>query len=208
MKPIIQTKNLSFGGFISYSDIHIPCDKVTFITGESGSGKSTLLKLFNQTAIKTSGEIFYNEKNIEDIPPLELRKNLLLLGQSTYLFEASIRDNFATYYKYLDLEVPCDEEIKKYLSIACCDFDLNLNTTLMSGGERHRVYIAIYLSLSPSVLMLDEPTAALDSENTFQVIQNIISFCKSNSITLIIVSHDAPLVAKFGENIITLERKH
>lgn len=208
MKPIIQTKHLSFGGFITYTDINIPSEQVTFITGESGSGKSTLLKLFNQTASKSSGDIFYNEKNIEDIHPLELRKKLLLLGQSTYLFDGSIRDNFVTYYKYLDLEIPSDEEIKKYMSIACCDFDLNLNTTLMSGGERHRVYIAIYLSLSPTVLMLDEPTAALDSENTFLVIQNIISFCKSKSITLIIVSHDAPLVTKFGENIITLERKH
>lgn len=208
MNPIIKTKNLSFGGFISYPDIEIPRDKVTFITGESGSGKSTLLKLLNQTVPKASGEIFYEETNIQDIPPLELRKNLLLLGQSTYLFEGSIRENFNTYYEYLDLAPPREDKIKKYLSIACADFDLNTKTLQMSGGERHRIFTAIYLSLEPRVIMLDEPTAALDSENTFQVVANIIQLSKAQKTTVIIVSHDAPLVEKFGENIITLERKH
>ena len=60
----------------------------------------------------------------------------------------------------------------------------------MSGGEKQRVYIAIYLSFRPEIIMLDEPTSALDSRNTIDVIENIISFCRGNSSTVIIVSHE------------------
>jgi putative ABC transport system ATP-binding protein len=74
----------------------------------------------------------------------------------------------------------------------------------MSGGERQRVYIAIFLSFLPKVIMLDEPTSALDKENSTKVIQNIIAFCKEKGIVVIIVSHDNQIVEHFAENIITI----
>ena len=74
----------------------------------------------------------------------------------------------------------------------------------MSGGEKQRLYIAIYLSFKPKVIMLDEPTSALDEENSHEVIKNILSFSKENKITSLIVSHDKELANAFADNTVVI----
>ena len=76
----------------------------------------------------------------------------------------------------------------------------------MSGGERQRVYIAIFLSFMPDVLMLDEPTSALDNTSSDIMMSNIKNFTKDNEMTTVVVSHYLPLAEKYGDNIIALER--
>ena len=66
--------------------------------------------------------------------------------------------------------------------------------------------MAICLSFCPRVVMFDEPTSALDSKNSFDVIQNIIKFCKQNHITAIFVSHDTKITETFAEDIIELKK--
>ena len=76
----------------------------------------------------------------------------------------------------------------------------------MSGGERQRVYIAIFLSFMPDVLMLDEPTSALDNTSSDIMMSNIKNFSKDNEMTTIVVSHYLTLAEKYGDEIIALER--
>lgn len=204
---ILETKDLYFNNMINYKNMKISKGKVTFITGESGCGKSTLLKLFNGTLTQSKGKIYYNGEDTEKLNSIELRKEISLISQSVFLFDASIKENFIKFYEYRGQIVPSDEEIKEFLNICCITFSLDKDCTTMSGGEKQRVYIAIYLSFKPEIIMLDEPTSALDNKNTFSVIENILSFCKKNSSTVIIVSHDKELTEKFGENNITLERR-
>lgn len=204
---ILETKDLCFNNIINYKNMKIPKGKVTFITGESGCGKSTLLKLFNGTLTQSKGNIYYKGKDTEKLNSIELRKEISLISQSVFLFDASIKDNFIKFYKYRGQNVPSDEEMKEILNICCIKFPLDKDCSVMSGGEKQRIYIAIYLSFKPEIIMLDEPTSALDNKNTFSVIENILSFCKNNKSTVIIVSHDKELTEKFGENNITLERR-
>src|SRR5690625_6800488 len=68
-------------------------ENVISIEGQSGSGKSTLLRLLNNLDNPTSGKIYFKQKNIADISPLELRKKVVMLPQSTVIFDGSIRDN-------------------------------------------------------------------------------------------------------------------
>lgn len=204
---ILETKDLCFNNIINYKNMKIPKGKVTFITGESGCGKSTLLKLFNGTLTQSKGNIYYKGKDTEKLNSIELRKEISLISQSVFLFDASIKDNFIKFYKYRGQNVPSDEEMKEILNICCIKFPLDKDCSVMSGGEKQRIYIAIYLSFKPEIIMLDEPTSALDNKNTFSVIGNILSFCKNNKSTVIIVSHDKELTEKFGENNITLERR-
>ena len=205
---IIKTKALKFMDAIKYEDVEIAKDKVNFIVGRSGSGKSTLLRLFNGTLEPSSGDIYYEGKNIDDIDTIELRQEVSLISQSVYLFDTDIRGNFKEFYKYRNMDSPSEETMKKYLEIAAIDFPLDKDCMTMSGGERQRVYIGIFLSFNPKVLMLDEPTSALDDENSEIVIKNVLDYCKDQGITVIVVSHDKQLTDKFADNIIQIGREN
>lgn len=202
-KGILTTSNLKFLD-IEYHDISIPENKVTFIVGASGTGKSSLLKLFNQTRSQDSGSIFYNNQNIDKIDTISLRKDILLISQSVFLFDDTIKGNFEKFYEYRGEKLISEDEIRRFLNICCIDFSLDESCVTMSGGERQRIYTAILMSFKPKILMLDEPTSALDSTNSINMLSNIISFCRFHKITLIIVSHDNELTKKFADNIITL----
>lgn len=203
-KIILSTKNLSFNEMIHYKDIEIIKNKSNFIVGKSGTGKSTLLRLFNGTLSPSSGNIFYLEKDISDIDTIILRQDVLLVSQSVYLFDTNIKENFRQFYNYRNLNTPSEEEMKYFLDMCCVPFSLDSDCTTMSGGERQRIYIAIFLSLKPKVLMLDEPTSALDKHNSQNVMENILSYCKKNDITIIVISHDTNLTDKFADNVISI----
>lgn len=202
---IFETRNLSFRDTIHYQDIRIVKDKVNFIVGRSGTGKSTLLRLFNGTLTPSAGEIFYAGDSLLEMDTIDLRKEVSLISQSVYLFDSSIRDNFIQFYEYRGMAVPTDEMMLEFLKLSQINFPLDKDCTTMSGGERQRVYIAIFLSFLPKVIMLDEPTSALDKDNGYHVIQNVISFCKEKEITVVVISHDNNLTETFGENIIAIE---
>jgi putative ABC transport system ATP-binding protein len=197
--------NLIFKGIIQYPNIEILQGKATFICGESGCGKSTLLKLLNGAESAQKGGIIYNEKDINNYPPTQLRREVLLVSQYVYLFDKSIKENFYEYYSYLNIPMISDEKMKEYLTLCCMNISIDSNCCVLSGGERQRVYIAICISLMPKVLMLDEPTSALDEKTAYEVIKNIKRFCKQNSITLIVVTHNKLLAEYFADKIIILD---
>jgi putative ABC transport system ATP-binding protein len=203
---LFQTQDLAFNNLIYYPDMEIPKKCVTFIAGESGSGKSTLLRLLNGTLTQSHGDIFYEGKNILDIHSIHLRREVLLIGQSVFLFDKTIRENFKMFYDYREEQVPDDEVQHHFLHLCRIAFDLDKSCTTMSGGERQRVYLAIYLSFQPPVILFDEPTAALDTENSHSVMRNIIEFSKEKGITLIVVSHDNSLAETFAEKTIFLKK--
>jgi putative ABC transport system ATP-binding protein len=200
----LETKDLSFKG-IRYQDIAIEENRVSFIVGRSGTGKSTLLRLFNGMLTPDTGILTYNGEDIEKIDTIALRREILLISQSVYLFDVSIRENFREFYGYRGMEMPTEKEMTDFLAMCRITFPLDKDTSNMSGGEKQRVYMAIFLSFLPRVVMLDEPTSALDRENGTEVIRNVIGFCREKGITMVIVSHDGSLTETFAENIITIE---
>lgn len=199
---ILRFENVKF--IKEYDDFAIDKNEVVFVVGKSGSGKSTLLKLINNTLQMKSGRIFYKDENILNIKPVELRKNIIMTSQENFLFDMTIRENFHEFYKLRDLEELTDEEITKFLKITNFDVDLNLNVEKLSGGEKQRVFLAIVLSLDPEVLLLDEPTSALDNKTAFDMVKNIVDYCKHNDITLVVVTHARQLVDEFADKIIDL----
>ena len=203
---IISANQVVFQSMIRYPDIKIAKEETTFIHGPSGCGKSTLLKLINGTISPDRGEILYNDNNIENIDTIKLRREILLVSQSVYLFTGTIEENFIKYYEYRDHDLLPKEDMEKFLKLCSADFPLETRCETMSGGERQRVYIAIFLSFMPKILMLDEPTSALDNISSDAMMKNIINFSNDNEMTIIVVSHYLPLAEKYGDNIITLER--
>ena len=201
---MFNLKNVNYQNKLKYPDITIPEGVATFICGESGSGKSTLLKLLNGVLSPSEGEIMYLHKTLEDYDPIHLRREVLLVSQSVYLFDKSIEDNFNEYYIYREMNFISKEMLKNYLNICAVELPLDSMCHVLSGGERQRVFIAINLSYQPKVFMMDEPTSALDDKNANLLMKNIKVHCKENNMTLIVVSHDKYIAEKFADNIIML----
>lgn len=190
-KALFSLSGVSVRGSLFYSGISLYPNSLTFITGQSGCGKSTLLQLLNGTLAYESGQIFYKDREIRGIPPLTLRAEVLLVPQKIWLFPSSIQENFAQFYRLLEKPCPNDSEIRHYLSELGLEKDPASLCQELSGGERHRVYLALCLSLKPQVLLLDEPTSALDAENAKKLL-HILRRLKKNC-TVIMVCHDQSL---------------
>ena len=203
-KHVLATENLVFNDHIHYPDMKVPYGKATFVLGKNGSGKSTLFKLFNRTLTPSGGKILYEDVDVSGTSPTVLRKEVLLVGQSVYLFDLSIRENFDKFYSFAGKEPLKDVEIEEYLKLCSFPYPLDSDCKTLSGGERQRVYLAIYLSFLPNVLLLDEPTSALDEENSHAVIKNILKFCRKKSITPLIISHDSVVAEKYSENTVRI----
>ncbi|MDV0447520.1 Vitamin B12 import ATP-binding protein BtuD [Methanosarcinaceae archaeon Ag5] len=205
---MFEIRNVSFQNTIFYPDISIFPNQVTFISGESGSGKSTLLRFLNGTMTPNSGSVLFFGNDVAVMDPIDLRRQVLLANQSVFLFDGSIRNNFAQFYSFLDKKPPSYDEISRFLRICCLDFPLDKNCSVLSGGERHRVFIAVCLSFLPKVLLMDEPTSDLDERNAVCLIRNVIAFAKEKGITLVIVSHDAEIVKQFSDWTIVIEKSN
>ena len=96
--------------------------------------------------------------------------------------------------------------MRKYLSACCIDFPPDTSCVNLSGGERQRVFVAIGLSFLPDVLLLDEPTAALDEWTATCLIENVSKVCKEKGITLLVITHDLHTVEKFADVKIELQK--
>ncbi len=95
---------------IYYPNISIEQGSIVFIQGPSGSGKSTLIRLINNTISPSSGSILFNGVNIEDIDSIDLRRKIILVGQSPYLFNANIKENFIKFHKFRETQFPEDKK--------------------------------------------------------------------------------------------------
>lgn len=202
----ITIENVSFKGIIRYPDITLESGKVHVITGESGCGKSTLLRLINNTLSPDTGSITVGGKTVAQWEPLALRQQVSLVAQESFTFPGTIMENFETVHRLRGIPTPEETVMAEMASLCRVKFPLDHRVENLSGGERHRLFIAMFLMLKPQVLMLDEPTAALDEKNTVQVISNIVQFCRQERITLLIVSHDREIAEQFSENTLELRR--
>lgn len=204
MTAILASDTLRFKEILNFPPLAIERGEVVFITGRSGSGKSTLLKMFNGIYAPDEGAVYYNGTDISELDTLVLRKEVLLAAQGVFLFSGTIHDNFAAFYDYRELPLPPADKIEQFLQLCCMDFPLTASCNTMSGGERQRIYLAMYLSFCPQVLMLDEPTSALDTATANRLLQNLRDFARTAALTLLIISHDPGLAEKYADRVIDL----
>ena len=172
---------------------------MTAIVGESGCGKSTLLKLLLRFWEHSGGQIRYNGTDIDEINTESLYRNVTMVSQSTYLFDATIAEN-------LRVAKPdaTDEELMAALRMASAEElvqalpeGLNTPAGLLGGrlsmGERQRIGLArAFLSGCPLIL-LDEPTSNVDGINEGVILRALLKHRRGR--TIILVSHRASTMA-------------
>lgn len=204
MEGILETRGLCFRDNIQYPDLSIRTGTSTFLTGPSGCGKSTLLHLMNGTLSPSAGQALYRGRDVAVWDTIQLRREALLLRQSAYLFDGSIRENFAEYHRYRGEAPPEEGDVRAFLELCMADFPLEQSCATLSGGERQRVFLAVGLSFRPRVLLLDEPTSALDADTGAALMGRLLGYCRKEGITPVVVSHDQGLTETYAEETIAL----
>lgn len=177
-------KNMSF---------RIPANRVIGVVGRSGSGKSTISKLIQRLYVPETGKIIIDGIDLAMADPVWLRRQIGVVLQESFLFNASIRDNIA-----LQNPAASMEEIVYAARIAGAhDFIVELSEgydtmvgehgTGLSGGQKQRIAIARALLTNPRILIFDEATSALDYESESIIQNNLKQICKNR--TVIIIAH-------------------
>lgn len=212
----ISIKNVTFG-YDTYNpvleniNVDIKKGEMIGIVGHSGSGKTTLINLLMRLYDVTDGSIEIDGVNIKDISQNALRSQIGVVLQETHLFSGSIRDNI----KYAKPHATDEEVIAAAKLANAHDFIVNLpegyNTMVgekgysLSGGERQRVAIARALIHNPRVLILDEATAALDTE-TEKLIQDAINKLTKDRTTFAIAHRLSTL--RNANRLLVLDKGH
>src|SRR6202142_2229423 len=185
--------------------------KVTALVGPSGGGKSTVLALLLRFYEVTQGDILIDGQSISGVSRASLRHQTAYVGQDVYLFRDTIGQNIA-----FGKTGASQTEIVAAAKAACAHdfimgFPLGYDTsvgehgTQLSGGQRQRIAVARALVKNAPIILLDEATAALDSESEKQVQEAIEHLCQNR--TTIVIAHrlhtimhaDAILVVEAGE---------
>ena len=193
-------------------DINLKINDGEFIglVGHTGSGKSTLTQLLNGLEKATSGNIYYEEKNIYDkgFSMKELRGNVGLVFQypEHQLFEVDVFSDVCFGPKNLGLsKEEVEERAKKALTQVGLDESYYKKSPFeLSGGQKRRVAIAGILAMHPQVLILDEPTAGLDPKGRDEILDQVALLQKERKITVILGSHSMEDVARYVDRIIVV----
>src|SRR5881227_1240882 len=174
----------------------------TALVGPSGAGKSTLLRLLNRLADPDSGTITYRGRDVRDYDVLELRREISLVPQLPALLPGTVAENI-TYAPQLSGR-ECD--IGHALTLAGLDNTFAERPAReLSVGEQQRVMLARALALTPAVLLLDEPTAALDERSRDAVERTLLDLHERVSAALIVVTHDQAQARRLGERVLVVD---
>ncbi len=201
---MFKIKNLKYKNILNIDNLQIERQKVTCIVGESGSGKTTLLRMLNKMITCDSGEILYNESPIANFDSIKLRREVVMLPQTPIIYEGSIKDNLLIGIDFSEKKIPNDDELLVVLKSIGIDKNLDDLPENLSGGEKQRLAIARVLLLKPEVLLLDEPSSALDEKNELNIISLITTYIRDYDKTLIIVTHSKKVSSIFADNIVKL----
>lgn len=177
----------------------IPTNEISFITGLSGTGKSTILKLIKGILRQQSGEI---------IKPKNTEIGLVFQHPEIQFFESTVKKEISFGLKNKKLK---EYDIEKKLFDIVDKLELNREILEkspfeLSSGEKRIVAIASILIMQPKVLLLDEPTAALDGITT-KKIMNLLKDLTKEGITVVIVSHNEKIIDKYSDNKIELKNR-
>jgi cobalt/nickel transport system ATP-binding protein len=178
------------------------------LLGANGSGKSTLLQLLDALIFPSSGEILFHGESLRDNHiSFEFRRRVGLVFQSpdVQLFNPTVFDEIA--FAPLQLGWSKDETLQRIDETLEMMEIAHLRSRpphQLSGGEKKRVALASVLVLDPEVLLLDEPTAALDPHSQSHIIDLLRD--SSHNRTAIIATHDLDLAAEIADRCVILDR--
>ena len=176
-----------------------------FIMGRSGSGKSTLMKLLLKEVEPTSGKIVVNDMNLGKMPrhyvPKYRRRLGMVFQDFRLLRDRTVYENVAFAQRVIGVSTRrIKESVPAMLQMVGLSAKYKMFPQQLSGGEQQRVAIARALINRPEVLLADEPTGNLDSQNADEIMRLL------EEINRMVVTHSEEIVARMHKRVITMER--
>lgn len=207
----VELCNVNF----SYSDIEIiknlnlsfEKNAITLLTGESGCGKSTLIKLILGLYNISDGKILINNCDITQLSEESLRNTVSVVTQEHFLLNASIVDNFRFLKPNIQIEKIKNLCVKCGIDNEISELPNGYNTIIgengknFSVGQLQRLSIARVLAKDTPIILFDEPTAALDNENSKKIFE-VMNKIKENKI-LVVVSHSIDAIS-YADRVIDI----
>ena len=184
--------------------------EVVFIMGRSGSGKSTLMKLLLKEVEPTSGKIVVNDMNLGKMPrhyvPKYRRRLGMVFQDFRLLRDRTVYENVAFAQRVIGVSTRrIKESVPAMLQMVGLSAKYKMFPQQLSGGEQQRVAIARALINRPEVLLADEPTGNLDSQNADEIMRLLEEINRMGT-TVVVVTHSEEIVARIHKRVITMER--
>ena len=195
-------------------EFDVPKGQFLAIIGHTGSGKSTLIQHMNGLLKPSSGNIKVGDKVIKsddknrDLREIRQHVGLVFQFPEYQLFEETIERDII--FGPMNYGVSEEEAIRRahdVIQMVGLDIEmLGRSPFNLSGGQMRRVAIAGILAMDPDILVLDEPTAGLDPRGQFEIMEMFYKLNKEYGKTIVLVTHDMDLVAKYAEEVIVMNK--
>lgn len=182
---------------VKHTTLKLGKGEIVAIVGPSGSGKSTLLTMAGALQTPSSGRIVINEQDITQLSQKQLSN--IRMNEIGFILQTSNLVPFLTVKQQFELlrkekkDVMSDEVLQNMLERLGLSKVVNKLPEQVSGGQKQRVAILKALYTNPSLILADEPTASLDTENAMEVMRILRDMSKEQEKTCIIVTHDERL---------------
>lgn len=185
----------------------VPKGEFVAIVGESGSGKSTLLNIIGAIDVPTSGTVFIDGKNMFSMKQKGLtvfrRRNIGFIFQSFNLIpELTVEQNMM-FPVLLDYQKPDKEYLEELLTVLHLKDRRNHLLSQLSGGQQQRTAIGRALMTRPALILADEPTGNLDSQNTSEVIALLKEASRLYEQTILMITHSQS-IAQTADRILNV----
>lgn len=184
--------------------------EVLGILGPNGCGKTTLLKNLNRNLSPIRGCVLLDGQDLEDMLKRDIAKKIASVPQTNEIrFAFTVREivemGRMPFQEAFRGNTSEDEAIvDRAMEQAGVTHMAERHINTMSGGERQRAIIARALAQTPEILLMDEPTLHLDINMQFEILDLVHRLSKENGLTVIIVSHDLPMVARYCDRMILI----
>jgi len=212
MKLVFKNVDKNFGVISALKNISFTIDQgeFIFIVGPSGAGKSTLLKLILNQIKASNGEVVIDDINLSLGTKSEIdniRKKIGVIFQDYQLImDKSIEENIAL---SLDIVSFPKEKISSKIDEVINQVNLNnrrfLYPSQLSGGELQRASLARALAIEPQIILADEPTGNLDTENAWNLVKLLNDINKKNHTTIIMTTHNQEIVTSLEKRQIEIK---
>ena len=226
MNPVLEVKNLGidFGGLTAVNnlDLEVYPNEIVGLIGPNGAGKTTVFNMFTKVYKPTRGEMYLDGVNIEKMNTVEVNKagvartfqNIRLFSNLSVidnvkagmnnLYEYSLFDMIFHTRKRNENEKKIEEEALNLLEIFNLSDMRDVEASALPYGAQRRLEIARALATEPKVLLLDEPAAGMNPQETEDLMKTIRFVRDKFNIAILLIEHDMSLVMKICERIYVL----